>query len=748
MFNDSHLLKKVLMIIDECGRILATPGEGGGVREGERESVAGAALLALQMVESALEKQDSFFSLMRQNNLSVMVTPLDQLLLGINPRSGLADHFINIASYMSLTWETPELALSAVNILISSSHSVKVAKEMAVAISNNKKAKSNIIHGFVEHLEWEGPDTPSDDPAESPTATVAGVHRQVQLGILRLLSDCVGKPPNIAHLLLGFEARRGKQISETTLQDPGVLESPRTVLHSLLSLVQHSSDPRNPIGCHYGNPKLAELCYKVIFQLCSHHDLSTPTLRYLRNNHDFFHAQLSAIPLDVARLRPAEGEEEEGEGELGGVRIMTSQQVSLLHQQAWLLKAVAIEMRVTAETQLRSHNQRLVDLLMSEKSTNWNPVLGHVTGSVMSELTEYQPELSIANEGQRKILVLLDLVTFEDLPLPPLQAEFEAAIQSCDTEDPSSGLTYTDVRQLHQMMMTEVNSLRGGVGASAQRHSLLQEVQSALEVVVLRNSVLENRHGNTHLFRGWRQVVEISLHSLLGGGGSNEGRGGAEKKEREISVLFELIQGLLARVEGRGRGALSGEVFRVLLVLMSHLSFITTTAVTEDDDSLLTLIFSAPLQSILRDLLTAVQQTPGAMQLARAHLYGALLYFLTVSRQQHSSDSSNHRGQTGLRLEWSEDSLAAGNLATIASFGEPLMEIVCRDASSGHDVTRMLSLSLLDAMFSIDRDGSWLRFIVSRGYLAKLAASLLWEDEALQKMLHPLPDTAQSSLCP
>ena len=46
--------------------------------------------------------------------------------------------FCSTNSYMSLTWETPELALSAVNILISSSHSVKVAKEMAVAISNNK----------------------------------------------------------------------------------------------------------------------------------------------------------------------------------------------------------------------------------------------------------------------------------------------------------------------------------------------------------------------------------------------------------------------------------------------------------------------------------------------------------------------------------------------------------------------------------------------------------------------------------
>ena len=132
-----------------------------------------------------------------QNNLSVMVTPLDQLLLGINPRSGLSDHFISTArfvcdmcmfkshklttlytafmkylvsllspppppppphththththpSYMSLTGETPELALSAVNILLSSSHSVKVAKEMAVAISNNKVSMHD---HFIENV--------------------------------------------------------------------------------------------------------------------------------------------------------------------------------------------------------------------------------------------------------------------------------------------------------------------------------------------------------------------------------------------------------------------------------------------------------------------------------------------------------------------------------------------------------------------------------------------------------------------
>ena len=299
---------------------------------------------------------------------------------------------------------------------------------------------SSIMHGCVEHLEWEGSDVTGDDGTGddvtgSPVATVAGIHRQVQLGILRLLSFCVGKPPNIAHLLLGYETRRGKHVSESSLQDAGVLGSPRTVLHAILSLLQHSQDRSNPIGCHYDNPKLAELCYKVVFQLCSHRDLSTPTLRYLRNNYDFFRSQLSALPLETSRLGGCEGRESGGEGEM-----LMSRQVSLLHQEAWLMKSVAIEMRVTAQTQLRSHNERLVDLLLTEQSTNWNPALSHMTGGVMSELSEYRSEFDFVNEGRRRILILLDLVTFVDVPLPPLELQYfdqsavEAAIQSCDTQ--------------------------------------------------------------------------------------------------------------------------------------------------------------------------------------------------------------------------------------------------------------------------------------------------------------------------
>ena len=56
----------------------------------------------------------------------------------------------------------------------------------------------------------------------------------------------------------------------------------------------------------------------------------------------------------------------------------------------------------------------------------------------------------------------------------------------------------------------------------------------------------------------------------------------------------------------------------------------------------------------------------------------------------------------------------------------------------------MLALSLLDAVLAIDWQGHWLRFMVARGYLAKVCASVQWEDEGLQKMLHPLPEALKA----
>ena len=203
------------------------------------------------------------------------------------------------------------------------------------------------------------------------------------------------------------------------LQDPGVLGF-RTCLHSILSLVEHGQDPSNPIGCFYSNPKLAELCYKVLYQLCASRELSTPTLRYLRNNHDFFFSQLAWLPM------------KEGDG---GV---LDSEVSLLYQQSWLLRSVAVELRMTSLSNQRSHTQRIVSLLLSE-STNENT---EAEQQLMPDSgVQFKSDFDFVHEGRRKILVLLDLVNFSDKPAPelgqldyPHLAAIEQMIGSCETK--------------------------------------------------------------------------------------------------------------------------------------------------------------------------------------------------------------------------------------------------------------------------------------------------------------------------
>ena len=59
--------------------------------------VADAALKGLKIIETVLSKQNEFLSLLRTQSSSLMPTPLDELLLKVNPRTKRADNFINIS---------------------------------------------------------------------------------------------------------------------------------------------------------------------------------------------------------------------------------------------------------------------------------------------------------------------------------------------------------------------------------------------------------------------------------------------------------------------------------------------------------------------------------------------------------------------------------------------------------------------------------------------------------------------------
>lgn len=57
----------------------------------------------LALLNLTLQKENHFMDLLRESHLSLIVTPLEQLLQGINPRTKKADHVVNIARYVQST---------------------------------------------------------------------------------------------------------------------------------------------------------------------------------------------------------------------------------------------------------------------------------------------------------------------------------------------------------------------------------------------------------------------------------------------------------------------------------------------------------------------------------------------------------------------------------------------------------------------------------------------------------------------
>ncbi|MGH0150797.1 UNVERIFIED_CONTAM: hypothetical protein FKN15_018622 [Acipenser sinensis] len=154
-------------------------------------------------------------------------------------------------------------------------------------------------------------------------------------------------------------------------------------------------------------------------------------------------------------------------------------------------------------------------------------------------------------------------------------------------------------------------------------------------------------------------------------------------------------------------------------------------------------ITNSALHLILRKLLDFILCTGGGFQRLRAHLYGALLYYLQVAQKPDEPETLETADKSMWeRLTAPEDAftkLQRENLAIIESYGTALMEVVCRDACDGHEIGRMLALAVLDRIVSIDKQCHWLLYMSNSGYLRVLVESLRQEDLALQSLLSPQP---------
>ncbi|KAL3882663.1 hypothetical protein ACJMK2_028981 [Sinanodonta woodiana] len=754
MLRDTELFSQILKILDDGIKLLELYSHIPG-----QSSLEKACLLCLQMIECALEKEDQFVNMIRNTGANIMVTSMDKMLLGINPRSLKADNLVNIAKYVMFNSTLPNQSLSAVRILYLVCKSASVQRVMVNLFTENQATKVDLLHGFVECLEQDDVepvemnlDLMSEKRDEDLVPSqLRNLTRQHLLKLL--LYSLEQSAPNLAHFLLGFEIR--KPVSKTTLQDAGVLNSPKTCLHAILTMLNRGAGSGSGPNCLRETPVLAELCYQLIYYLAANKDTSLPTLRYLRTSHDFLFRQIQHLPFDSA--------------EIGH---------NVTNHQSWLLKTLAVELRLTSLNRQRSHTQRLMKLLLDDKDADETEVL-QVVASENPELpsssrygdqsmfhTSQYGRRVIGQQSRRKLMRLLDSLEFTQEYPDQLDLEFfephmiQQVLASVEGKT-EQGICYYNVKTLHRILMNELNNLPGTTMAGQRTH-IQEEIESILRIVVARNNVSLSLHSKRQAFDAWRHVTEVILSScpedLLAG-------------EARQSLLFELLQDLLLKISDENAlSELTAPASGVLLTLIANLQHCffsedlesngkearssqytsqlersqgtSLSGVSWGQGSGSRTLFATSLQITLKGLIEHLLRSSGRQQRVRVKLYGALLYYLQIVQRPKtpsglSGDAASKSIESRLlaTADTEYDHLKRENITTILSYGDKLMDLVCRDACDGLDVGRMLALSVLDTILTMDKFQQWQSFLSSKGYLQHLIDSIASDDSSLVDLL-------------
>ena len=92
---------------------------------------------------------------------------------------------------------------------------------------------------------------------------------------------------------------------------------------------------------------------------------------------------------------------------------------------------------------------------------------------------------------------------------------------------------------------------------------------------------------------------------------------------------------------------------RHLTFLARYQTFFTysyTHTLTHTDllDSALSSLYSGPLHGIMQGLIDNILKVPAAMQQAKAYLYGSLLYYLTMTKQEVTGGQRGKGEQAGV----------------------------------------------------------------------------------------------------
>ncbi|KAL2936604.1 hypothetical protein RDABS01_019327 [Bienertia sinuspersici] len=531
--------------------------------------------------------------------------------------------------------------------------------------------------------------------------------------ILQLLIDNISRPaPNVTHLLLKFDL--DSPIERSVLQPRFNYSCLKVILDMLDKLTKPDI-----------NAMLHEFGFQLLYELCVDEITSGPVMDLLTNKrYHFFVKHLENIAVAPLQKRNS----------------AQALRTSSLHQRAWLLKLLTVEL----------HSG---DVTNSSHRETCNKILGYMFAQDMNDLDHDQDitssfALNRENTGTRtisksKALEVLDIIQFRP-PEATMDYSYVVSNAKCSllaeeilrsSASEKDSVYYYSERGDRLINLTSFRDKLwqlSSLGNEVELNDLREVVQQLMRWAWKYNRNLEEQAAQLHMLTGWSQIVEISVSRRL------------SSLESRTEVLFQLLDASLsASASPDCTLKMALLLTQVALTCMAKLRddrYLYPAGLNSDAVTCLDVIMFKQLSTgaclcILCKLTLAVLRHDSSEALRRRQYALLLSYFQYC---QHVLDPDVPRKMLQLLLGTEQDSedmdlekidkeqaeLARSNFSILRKEAQAILDLVIKDATQGSESGKTMSHFVLDALICIDHEKFFLSQLQSRGFLRSCLMSI------------------------
>lgn len=542
--------------------------------------------------------------------------------------------------------------------------------------------------------------------------------------IMQLLIDNISRPaPNVTHLLLKFDIDHA--VEQTVLQPKFHYSCLKVILEILDRLLKPEK-----------NAILHEFGFQLLYELSVDPLTCGPTMDLLsKKKYQFFVKHLDTIGIAPLPKRNSN----------------QPLRISSLHQRAWLLKLLAVELHsgYMGGPSHREACQTILAHLFGRdviESGSDHVVYDSV---ILRNGTEHAGTQTIS---KNKVLELLEVIQFRSpdttMKLSQIVSNMKYDLMAEDIlGDPRTsgrgGIYYyseradrlIDLASFRDKLWQKFNSVYpqlSNFGNEAELNDVRDTIQQLLRWGWKYNKNLEEQAAQLHMLTGWSHIVEVSasrrIHSL----------------ENRSEILYRVLDASLSASASQDCSLRMAFVLsQVALTCMAKLRderFLCSGGLNSDNMTCLDVITAKKLSngachSILFKLIMAILRNESSEALRRRQYALLLGYFQycqhmldpnipTTVMQFLMLEEQDSEDLDFQKIDKDQAELARTNFSIMRKESQAILDLVINDATKGSEPGKTIALYVLVALICVDHERYFLSQLQSRGFLRTCLTSI------------------------